>query len=309
MTYALLLCCVLGAAAAAGYALGAVLAAAAALRAEALPARWAFRLRAAPAAAGLLASVGLALPAFLLHEPAATRERPGLTALTLAAAGAALLARTLGAGLASWRSSVGASRAWRRRAEPVALPGAPAPAFRIHDPFPVVAVVGVMRPRLYVASQVIDALTPAELAAVLAHEAGHLAARDNLRRLLLRFLPSTGWTRLARRLERRWEAAAEVDADRCAGAAALDLASALIKAARLVPPGARLAVPAPAFHAGEGVAGRIRGLIEGAPASVPASCGRGLAALWTALGGASAALLPLLWRPLHALSEALVQLP
>jgi Zn-dependent protease with chaperone function len=81
-------------------------------------------------------------------------------------------------------------RRWLREGRPLELPGAPAAAYRIRDPFPVVSVVGILRSRLFVAEQVVERLSKSELEAVLAHEAGHLAAHDNLKRLALRLAPT-----------------------------------------------------------------------------------------------------------------------
>jgi hypothetical protein len=74
-------------------------------------------------------------------------------------------------------------RLWEQEGRALPLPGSPAPAYAIRHPFPVVSVVGVLRPRLYVAEQVLERLSPSELRAVVAHEAGHLASLDNLKRL------------------------------------------------------------------------------------------------------------------------------
>ena len=65
-------------------------------------------------------------------------------------------------------------------AEPIDLPGATIPAFRVATAFPIVAVVGVVRPTLVVARSVLEACTADELAAIVAHEQAHVAQRDNL---------------------------------------------------------------------------------------------------------------------------------
>lgn len=308
MNYVLLLATVLGTAAATGYALGTLVVRARTRAIGSASGPQALFLRALPGASGLLASLALALPAFLRYEPFDTRAWPGVTALTLGLAGLVLAKSAALRGIAAWRATLRLSREWARRAEPLALPGAPLPAFKLHDPFPVVAVVGIARPRLYVASQVSEALTPAEMDAVLAHEAGHLAARDNLKRLLLRFLPTAGWEAFGRRLEERWEAEAEAEADRRAGSeSALELASALLKVARLAPAGARLRAPVAAFHTGDGVADRVMALLE-TPAGEPRASRTGMRA--RVLIAASAALAAAVLLPLaHALSEALIHLP
>src|SRR5206468_11663090 len=54
---------------------------------------------------------------------------------------------------------------------------------------PLMALAGIWRPRLIVARGLVDALTPEELAASVAHEAGHQRSRDNLKRLVMRAVP------------------------------------------------------------------------------------------------------------------------
>src|SRR6185295_18024879 len=103
---------------------------------------------------------------------------------------------------------------WLRKAVPIKIEGVAITTYRIDHAFPVIAIVGVLRPRLFVASQVLSLLTPDELAAAVAHENGHLAARDNLKRGLMRacraalLIIPTG-----RFLDRAWSEAAEEAAD------------------------------------------------------------------------------------------------
>jgi hypothetical protein len=134
--------------------------------------------------------------------------------------------------------------------------------------------VGVLRPHLFVAAQVLEGLADDERDAVLAHEAAHLRARDNLTGLLLRACPDGFlWGREAGVLERAWREAAEQAADERAALGApgraASLADALVKVARMVPRGARLGLPAPALHGGEAVAHRVERLLrlsrEGSP--------------------------------------------
>lgn len=213
-------------------------------------ARMFFLLRTAPALIALAAVFVLLVPSYLIHEPRDTREavRAGLAlAAALALAGIACAVRRAGA---AWLATRRLVRAWEKDAGEVLLDGFGVCARRIRHRFPVIGMVRVFRPRLFVAEQVLSSLTAEELAAALAHERGHLAAGDNLKlavlcacRDLLSVLPG------GRDLERRWRAAAEEAADDYAArqgpTAALDLASALVKVARLAPPGAS-AVLAPA---------------------------------------------------------------
>src|SRR5262249_56091405 len=89
-----------------------------------------------------------------------------------------------------------------------------------------------------------QSLTREEMAAAIADEGGHLAARDNLKRAALRACrDALAIFPCGASLDRAWaeasEAAADEHAARGESAVALDLASALIKIARLVPEGVK----------------------------------------------------------------------
>src|SRR4029450_3283545 len=154
---------------------------------------------------------------------------------------------------------------------PIELEHVSTPAFSIPHQFPIIAVVGTIRQRLFIAERVLQSLTREELMAAIAHESGHLNARDNLKRSLLRacrdllmLIPS------GRSLDRAWAEAAECAADDYAaneGAKiALDLASALVKIARMIPARRQAAMPLAVFLVGieesRGVKARIRRLLD-----------------------------------------------
>lgn len=209
-------------------------------RIECLPARrrasaylW---LRLAPSAAGLLFAALFFLPAFVLFEPRESGER-----ITLALAAVTLLAslpllRCSREAIAVWHSNRARAAVWLTGAQPLPLhDDVGLPAFVVRAPFPVVAVVGVLRPFLVVSRTVLDTCTEDELAAILAHEATHVSHRDNLKRMLMLITPDalTGTAR-ARDLELGWQQASEEIADDGAGSGrSLDLAAALVKVARL----------------------------------------------------------------------------
>jgi peptidase M48-like protein len=273
-------------------------------------ARRLFALRLLPALLGAAVAGGLTLPGFLLHEPRESDEVAGLAFSLLVAAGLLSIARGIARGAADWWASRRLHRSWTRAGRPLALPGAPVPAYRIRNPFPVVSVVGILRPRLFVADQVLERLSAAELRAVLAHEAGHVAAADNLKRLLVRLCPAPPWPGAARRLEERWEQAAEEAADARCGVP-LDLASALLKTARLAPVGARIELPVASFHNGSALARRVRRLTRqadgagGSPARLRGA-GRAVAVVLVA---ATVWVWPQALLFAHRVVEALVRLP
>jgi beta-lactamase regulating signal transducer with metallopeptidase domain len=99
---------------------------------------------------------------------------------------------------------------------------------------PSIVLVGIFKPRVLVSKAAHALLTPAELEVSLRHERYHLRSQDNLKKLLFVFLPFPGM----KRLENAWSEAQERAADDAAATdagSALNLASALVKLARLAP--------------------------------------------------------------------------
>jgi Zn-dependent protease with chaperone function len=172
--------------------------------------------------------------------------------------------------LKSWLATRALLKQWLHGAQPIRISQVDIPAFCIEHPFPVIAVVGLIRPRLFVASRVLESLSEEEMLAAIAHESGHLAAHDNLRRVLIRACGDMlTIVPCGRSLDRAWAENAEAAADESAAdggsAVALNLASALIEIARMVPAGARPTMPVASFLLGDetdGVKGRVRRLLD-----------------------------------------------
>lgn len=274
-----------------------------------------FSACAGPTLGGLAAVFGLVLPAWLVFEPLGTDEVASPELLMVAAASFLVVARAVWRAVVEHRRTASAVSAWVRQARAAPVHGLPMSALRVEHGFPLAAVAGIVRPRLLLGSQVVDALTPTELQAVAAHEAGHLAAGDVLKRLFLRACPDLlPWTRSRRRLEFEWERAAEAAADEFAGrqVSRLVLARALVKIASLVPPGSRLMLELPAFAAGAPVAARVRHLLEGENGSARPSSSTPAIRLLPMLALAIAAAawvvaLPVALPATHAVLEALVR--
>jgi Zn-dependent protease with chaperone function len=278
-------------------------------RGSGAPAGTLLLVRCAPTLLSAVVTAGVVVPAYVAYEPR-TAEAPGAPLVGLGCLGAALL--VLGAcrcalALHATRSL----RAHWRDAETVAVPECPLPAAVAAHPFPLVAVVGVRSPRLLVARGVLEALTPAELAAAARHEMAHVAAGDNLKALLLRSLPDPlGLLPDGRRLEAAWRSAVEEEADTALGTPgsrpSLDLAAALVKVARLAPSQATAPLATPALHDGGPLARRIRAL-AGAEGALPS--GRRTAVLGTVLLLAPALALasPAVLLDVHGLIEHVVR--
>ena len=235
-------------------------------------------------------------------------ESAGPLLIGFAMLGVAFLADAFASGIRSWRQTQQIVSTWHKSATPITLPAWARRAWTIRRRFPVVAVVGILRPQLYVARQVTAACTPRELAAIAAHEAAHVAARDNLLRLLFRLTPGALIAaRVARPIERAWVIAAEEAADESARLedGGVELASALTKVARMAADAAPEPLPVSALIRGDDLEHRVRRLLE-SPAEA-----RGFRWGWISLGLAVALAVFLqtapVMRSLHEAFELLVR--
>lgn len=222
-------------------------------------------LRFAPTlCAGVVAGL-VVLPAFLRFEPRQSGERAGPLMLALSASVVLMIAAGLARGAASLIKTRALVRRWRRGAARIDLPGTSLEAFAIDEAFPLFAVAGILRPRLYVARTVLERCTHDEIRAIVAHEAGHVLRRDNLKRLLLRSCPDLlASFAVGADLESAWSEACDRAADDHAAAKGkhLDLAAALVKVARVLRGTAPEGGVVAAFCSGEDLAGRVRRLLR-----------------------------------------------
>jgi Zn-dependent protease with chaperone function len=228
-----------------------------------------FAMRVAPPSVALICVAAFLIPSYLAYEPYSTGEFVSNKLGALALVSAVGIALAFWRGFHSWRATRFLSARWLRIATPITLSQTKIPTFRLPHSFPIIAVVGTLRPRLFIAERVLDSLSQEELMAAIAHECGHLAARDNLKRVLMRACrDSLTMVPCGRAIDRAWAENAESAADEHAAlrgpAQALNLASALIGIARMVPTGARPAMPSGAFILGDqtnGVMGRVNRLL------------------------------------------------
>ena len=211
-----------------------------------------FALRIFPLIAALVFVTAFLLPAYLLFEPHTPDEivSPKLAIPALLSIVGIIFAmfRVFG----TWRKTSHLIKTWISRSEKISFGDVKVPVYRLKHPFPVIAVVGTFRPKMFIAEQIFDTLSEEELAAAIRHETGHLAENDNLKRTLMRVCRDLLVFPMGRRLENSWAENAEIAADEYAAQtggnpAALNLASALVKIARIVPPNTAPAMPLGAF--------------------------------------------------------------
>ena len=220
------------------------------------PAFW-FTVRILPAYAATLFVTAVFLPSYWRYEPRDTTEGFDLTLTACAMAAGGLLAGAGIRGLSAWCRAASRVNLWLQAARPLRVGHSTIAAFEVDSERPLMALAGVIRPRLIVTRGLMAALSEDELASCVAHELGHWHAWDNLKRLAMRASPDVLFgTSTAREIERRWASAAEHAADDMAGyhgaAARCALASALVKVAKLIPtPPVRAARgESPASHRG-----------------------------------------------------------
>lgn len=266
-------------------------------------------LRLLPAAATVVFVATMLLPSYLSYEPLDSGEGFGVTLTVCAVAALIVIAASCARGLQAWASADRRARAWMRTAQPLRLPGSTLPTYEISADTPVMALVGILRPRLLVTRGLIDALTEEELAVSIAHEISHGNRRDNLKRLLMRSAPDVlRGTAAAGFCEQQWAAAAEHRADRLSSGGdpvrRYALASALLKVARLKPACTPALEPISTLIGGGDIASRVQCLLD-EPVPAPLVARRGWVVSIAAIVMFGLVYVPLL-RGVHEISEILV---
>lgn len=193
-----------------------------------------FGWRILPLVSALLITLAFVLPSFQILEPRSIDEGIGYAPLALGAC--ALLILCFG-GLRVVTALLATSRVvarWLHGAQ--AHPHVPAQSVAVLSApdAPPLTLVGVFKPMVVVSESAVALLSQDELRVAFEHERSHLRSRDNLKKLLFRFCPFPGMSKL----ERAWSQSAELAADDAAVANlddAVALASALVNLSRLVP--------------------------------------------------------------------------
>jgi Zn-dependent protease with chaperone function len=195
-------------------------------------------LRLLPFVLALVFVLELCVPSYLWLEPRGLSERVGLMCGVLGLLGAATWLDSLARTAQSLFASLCHNRLCRLAGQEARLPGESSPVVLVENEAPLLAMSGLVRPRLLISRSVLQKLSAEELDAALAHEHAHRASRDNLKRLLLQLAPDIfPFLHPLRTLERSWSQFAEWAADDQAAAGdsgrAVSLAAALVQVARL----------------------------------------------------------------------------
>lgn len=231
-----------------------------------------FVMRIGPPVIAIIAIAAFMVPSYLTYEPHKTDEFVSWKLGALATLSAFGVGLAIWRGIQSWRATRSLLQDWLASSTPIDLKRIGVRTFVLQHSFPIIAVVGAIRPRLFIATHVLDSLSEEELAAAIAHEYGHLAAGDNFKRSVMRISRAALLIiPCGRSLDRAWSKASESAADEHAAQQssqiALNLASALVRIARMIPKGQQQVMPAAvsAFLVGSdgpGVKARVRRLIE-----------------------------------------------
>ena len=211
-----------------------------------------FALRILPTIFAFVFVTAFLLPAYLLFEPHSSEEivsfKLALFTLLSAVGVSIALYRVFG----SWWVTRRLVANWLRLSDKISVENVSIPVYCVRHPFPIIAVIGTFRPKMFVARQIFDSLSSEEFRAAIAHEYGHLSTYDNFKRTLLRICRDLLLVSCGQNLDRAWAENSEAAADEFAAqtggnSTAICLASALVKVARIVPQGTSPAMPVGAF--------------------------------------------------------------
>jgi beta-lactamase regulating signal transducer with metallopeptidase domain len=205
-----------------------------------------FTLRLFPSALSLFVVILLCIPSYLRYEPNFVNERLGWFCLITSVLGLALCLTSVYKLIRLLTQRYFLDRQCRRMESisPAHLCSSTlgeTSAFVLEEDvfgWPLLALVGILRPRLIISRRLLNTLSDKQLEAALCHERAHQLSRDNLKRAFTLVapgvLPFVGGLSF---LERQWERFAELAADDHATNGRIDhslaLAEALIQVARM----------------------------------------------------------------------------
>jgi Zn-dependent protease with chaperone function len=209
-------------------------------------ARFLLALRLLPFLLATLFVFSLCVPSYLWLEPAFAAERVGAACAILGLLGAATWCLSVARAASALLVSARHNRLCTSAGISTRLSGGTSPVVVVENEAPLLALSGLLRPRLLISRGILSALSAEELAAALRHEDAHRTSRDNIKRFLILLAPDVfPGVRPFRVLESSWSKFTEWAADDQAAAGdshrALSLAAALVRVARMG------ATPAPPF--------------------------------------------------------------
>lgn len=200
-------------------------------------ARFLLTLRLLPVTLAAFAVLAFCIPSYLWLETNEATERVGLACCAMALLGALACASSLIRSARALWLSRRHSMQCKREGQP-SHPNHSLPVIVVNSDAPVLALAGVLRPRVIVSRSVLQTLPPEEFEAALAHEHAHHKSLDNWKRLALFLVPDIlPFSRAFTRLDRSWakliEWAADDDATAGDSRYSVSLAAALVHMARL----------------------------------------------------------------------------
>jgi Zn-dependent protease with chaperone function len=208
-------------------------------------ARFLLALRLFPAMLSAIFVFAFCLPSYFRLEPRGTAEHVGLPCVVLALLGLLTCCLSFFRSTRAIFASALHSRRCARAGLETRLHESSSSILVVDTDRPLLALSGLIRPRLLVSTSLLGRLSSEELEAAFSHEQAHRVSRDNLKRLLILLAPDTfPFLNALRVVEQSWSTFTEWAADdRVVGGSslrALSLASALVRVAQL---GAAPALP------------------------------------------------------------------
>jgi Zn-dependent protease with chaperone function len=199
-------------------------------------ARFLLALRLLPVTLAAFVVAGLCVPSYLWLETNEATERVGLACCAMALLAVLACASSLGRSVRALFLS--ARQARRCKREGRSDQSSSVPVTVMNGDAPVLALAGLIRPRVIVSRGVLQTLSREELEAALEHEHAHRKSQDNLKRLLLFLAPDIlPFSRESTRLNQYWARLIEWAADDEATAGdsrrSVSLAAALVRMARM----------------------------------------------------------------------------
>ena len=199
-------------------------------------AKFIFAFRLLPFVLSVSLLLFLFIPSFVIHEKENPEEFVSFRLSVLAfVALAVLVFAFLRALLSLLKTQILVSK-WMREENRLNLGYTKTPVYKIENQYPMIAVFGLFKHKIFIDSRVFEILNDEEIEAVIAHEQAHINSLDNLKRFALNFCRNLTVLPFFKNIETAWDNSSEAAADEFASqdkrTRPLDLASALVKLAR-----------------------------------------------------------------------------